>query len=94
MARFALIATMMLGGFVEQRAEVEVDETYSPTQEATVDPRGWPGVGGAPSLHAVVRPSHRSGPADQTNVGNARSLVGTDCPVILAVCGYASPLRC
>ena len=82
---------MMLGRFVEQRAEVEVDETYLPSQEATADPRGWPGMRGAPRLLSDL--THRSGPVDQANAGNARSLVRMDRRVILAVCGYASPLR-
>ena len=37
----ALIATMMLGSFMEQRAADDVDQSYSPAREATVSEHGW-----------------------------------------------------
>ena len=36
-----LVATMLLGGMLEREATDEVDDTYSPAREATVNADGW-----------------------------------------------------
>jgi hypothetical protein len=57
-----LVATFVLGGFLEQRAMDVVDETYSPARETTVDPLGWPSDEKAPDRDGAEPAGKTNGP--------------------------------